>query len=485
MIDPGMRGRGGWLWLAAAAMATLACGEAPSTEVRTDAVSADGIMVCGQLWEFYQPGAQEPPNEWYSVPAMHAKLRHYPDFAAMAGVQSVSNCEQARQLYARYEEYLESHPDFDKDEPYDDPIVKPAFVPAPMDGSLDEVPKILNGTPSMLLPVVGTTHIQGSCTATFISKNFAVTAAHCIATKPGWVAGTNEESQAQDHGWYKYGVSFAHANGDVQGDVRNYDVLQYRDPHWLGLAKPQPTDGYSKADFAVLFFPETDDNRLPNNVPNASGNSVPYMRLSQSINVSTAASFWGFGGPDDDKLKQGTAGGYSIHPVLGVGVPNGFALFEGAAPSGTNVPYVCHGDSGGPLVDRYDITDSSGGVSAQYVEVGLLSDWRPRPPGECADSSSYTIQWADMQDERKLIGDIIESWFPKFRCIDKKSNGNTSPDPDYFECWGKPCKGLSDCASDEVCVNPGSAKGFKGPCTGCGEADANSCACIYGQCMKK
>lgn len=485
MIDSGKRGGSDWLWVTVA-LATLGCGaNDQSIATPTDPISADGIMVCGELWDRYQPGAEAPPNEWYSIPAMRDKLRHYPDFAATAGVKSVSNCEQARLLYRHYTEYLAAHPGFDRDEPLDyEPLVKPAFIPQPgeLDGAEDEEFKLKNGTPDMLIPVVGTSNYQGGCTATFIAKNFAVTAAHCLATKPGWVAGTDPVADAQDHGWYKYKVSFAGPGGEVAGDVRSYDVLQYRDPHWMGLANPT---GYSTHDFAILYFSETDDNRLPNNLPNQTGSRVPYMRLSQSLTVSTASSIWGFGLPNEDKLERGLTNNYGIHAVLGGG-PDDAAIFEGAVPSGTNVPYVCHGDSGGPLIDRYDIPDSSGVPLPQYVEVGLLSDWRPRPVLDCAESDMYTIQWAAIQDERKLIGDTVELWFPKFRCNDKRSNNATGPDPDYFECWGKPCKGLNDCAADEVCINPGSMKGFKGPCTGCGDpSDSNSCSCIYGQCLKK
>ena len=455
---------------ACALLATLGafgCGSQSSSSDTESAVSSDGIIVCGTLPMAY-PGATEAPQEWYSVTAMNNKLRHFPEFAAVAPMQSVSNCEQARAFFKSYVEYNELYPNFDRDEPLDGPELPrpadPPFAPA-------EVTKIKNGTGDKLLPVVGITNSQWGCTGTFIAKNWLMTAAHCLRTASGFVKGTSPEADAKIHSWTSYTVSFAGPGGVVTGDVRTYPrTLQWLDPRHIGF---QTADFQTAYDFALLYFHEDYDGSLPNNLPGQTGSNVPYLRVSLSLSLNTgAATMWGMGGPDGSTLQRGNLNAYTV--TASTGTADG-EVFTAAVPGGTGVPYLCHGDSGGPIVDRYDIDPGNGVPQPQYVAAGTWSGWAPYF-GDCADQTNQTVFWVRTEDQRDWIGDTVANYYPLFRCTEKQS-ANAQGSADYMECWGKPCKVNTDCASTEFCMG---APATLSSCVGC---PGGGCDCIYGQCF--
>lgn len=469
MTDQGRGGRvKAWAFLAIS-LGAFGCGSAPSNS-SVEAVSSDGILVCGTLPMAY-PGATEAPHEWYSVTAMNNKLRHFPEFAAVAPVASVSNCEEARVFFKSYVEYNELYPHFDRDEPIDGPELPPPeappFVPA-------EVTKVMNGTGDKLLPVVGITNGQHGCTATFIAKNWMMTAAHCLRTAPGFVPGTSPESAAKVFSWVSYNVSFAGPQGIVSGDVRTYPrTLQYKDPRYVGF---QVADFRVAHDFALLYVLHDYDGSLPNNLPDQTGSNVPYLRVSLSLAVNTAsATIWGFGLPDQATLQRGGVTQYNI--TAATGGPDG-EVFTAPVPGGTGAPYLCRGDSGGPLVDRYDIDPGNGVPQPQSVAVGTWSGWADLGTNDCADETGETVYWVRTEDERDFIGNTIDDFYPLFRCTEKRS-ANASGFPDYMECWGRPCRLDSECASTEFCMG---APETLTSCIGC---PGGGCDCIYGQCFTK
>lgn len=68
-------------------------------------------IVCGEPL----PGREAA--EHYMLGAINDKLRHYPEFAAAAGIHCVRDCQSARAFVQAYEQYQRAHPGFDANEP--------------------------------------------------------------------------------------------------------------------------------------------------------------------------------------------------------------------------------------------------------------------------------------------------------------------------------------------------------------------------------
>jgi hypothetical protein len=475
MTDSGKRGWGAFGLVLMGAAALFGCGAgAPSGE---EAVSTDGILVCGETSE-QERAAGAPPYEWYSAFAMNNKLRHFPDFAEFSGVSSVASCDDARHFYDRYVEYLDIHPRFDEHEPLPENRL-PKVLP-PENVELDsawlddeEIPKMLNGTGDRLSPVVGLTYTgpQGVtiCTGYFIAKNWIVTAAHCLQTDPSWTP-TQPEAAAKVHKWYEWMVSVAGPQGATVSARTFKYVLQYHDPRYAGFRNGQ---NYALPyDFALLYVLDTQDGRLPNNIPNPSGSDIPYLRLSLRKSLTSSSTVWGMGDPDPSTLMRGSLSGYTLTPV-----DTAQATFTTTVPGGT-VPHLCRGDSGGPVVDRYDILDPSSGVpTPQYVAAATLSGSPSIAGGRtCADMSGDTVNWVRTDAERDWVGLTIADRYPFFACKEKASANSASND--YYECWGPPCQADADCSVGEACFRPGSVL------SGCMGCASGGCDCIYGQCFK-
>jgi len=472
--------------LVVAASAIAAACSSPGADVtqQEEAVSADGILVCGSIESLRQPGAASAPAEWYSVIAMANKAKHYPDFAATTAQEPIRTCAAARAFYDRYVDYLELHPSFDADEVIEEDSLPVPPFPRGVDidarGSHDTGPKILNGTGDQLRPVVGITNSQRRCTGTFIGRNWILTAGHCLATAPGFVVpptgGVANEPNAKVHAWYPYTVSFAGPNGVVPGDVRTYNlVLQYADPRYTGFRDPTSLTTLQGGahDAALLYVNDAYDNRLPNNDPALGTSTAGFMRLSLRDTITPSASAWGFGNPDPSALQRGGLQKYQLSVD-----PSGLDFFSATMVNGLSTdPAVCTGDSGGPLVDRYDIMNlATSTVETQFVETGILSRFNNGiPQSQCAQLDSTTY-WPRASKEATFITKTVAKWYPDFPCVTGQTVG--SPTRDFMQCWGTPCKDDSACIASETCVHPGS---FLSDCTAtCG---TSSCDCMFGQCL--
>lgn len=154
-----------------------------SPTFRQGLVRPDGVLICDR------DPATGRVDAWYFVPGMNAKLRHYPDFSAFAGIDHVGDCASARTVYRAAADYEELHPGFDADEPIDVPeLPEPARPPVDEEDEKPQPPAdtgvlvqpLKNGSAAANSPVVWLDQSYGSCTGTFISRNWVLTAAHCV-----------------------------------------------------------------------------------------------------------------------------------------------------------------------------------------------------------------------------------------------------------------------------------------------------------------
>ena len=454
--QPGRWGTAGLL--GALALATVACGSVVpgSDPAETATVSSDGIIVCNDP-SVPSANGEPVPAEWYQVPAMNNKLRHFPDFARVAPVTSVTNCAEARLFYDSYYDYSQTHPGFDQDEATEPSTLPPVPEPEIVDGVVD---KIDHGTGGQLFPVVGVGNADGFCTGTFIAKNYVLTAAHCMATAHPYDPTKDPASKAAIHGWYDYTIWYAGPSGAVISTLDYPKVLQTIDPHYIGFKNP--SDIVDAFDAAVLYVHPQYDPGLPDNNGQQHGISVPYMRLSLGLSVTAASStVWGLGRPNSgSQLRQGDVSQYTFAAVIDSSTKGAF--IEGTIPSDPTQPQLCHGDSGGPLVDRYDIVDPTTGVpQSEYVQAGILAQYQSSDP-DCARTPGAPVDWIRTESERRFIGDVVSSYYPLFRCTAKVSASSQGGVADYMECWGKPCKDETYCAPGQQCLRPGAT--YNGQC---------------------
>jgi hypothetical protein len=444
-------------------------------------------------------------GELYVPKAMNAKLRHFPDFAAHAGVSDVVDCATGRAFMAAYSAYESAHPGFDANQPLDapPPSARPP-LPPPHAPAVFEVNKILNGTPVQNAPVVrisggpikqtASGPVSAVCTGTFIAKNWIATAAHCVAPVPIDQAGnpTGDPNFTPTllpiieklSGWFGWTIDWADTNGmaigpdgsvpgpQVAAELRTI-ALQYPDPRWVGYSEFQTVGAYPN-DFALLYLFHDNDAFLPPN-PDAFGST---MRVSlKSPQLSETPTYYG----------SGLSNGLILLSQVGTYPPGTFSVNDFAdsvlVPPSYTGPSVCEGDSGGPLVRTISI--GPGGAQSQSI-YGVLSSIK-NAAMLCAGSGS-TVFWARADQEIGWINRAMKEWNGQsFFCDELPQTGGT--DPEFAQCWGRPCASDMDCqptstmagvqAVTSFCDRP--LAGNNGVCPVC--APAQNCDCVVGQCL--
>lgn len=406
-------------------------------------------------------------REPYVLSAIQLKLTDYPEFATEIGVQSVSNCAEARSFMQKYQEYSAEHPGFDFGQsmpPLED-IPEPDTDLPPM----VETNKIRNGDVGFfghgwpnepvvhlrrgpVAPEIGPT----DCTGTFIAKNWITTAAHCLAG----ITSTGTAGR-RARGYFDWTIEFADANGNLGGSTlvsitsRAKSVLQLPDELWMGDALH---------DFALLFFrPKTFDPSLPNP---GDGSAMLVQKTPPDTSATTFVSGTSnFQGSGPLVLRTGALESITTNPAQVVSVVG----------SGSQAVSLCTGDSGGPIFQE------------QQVMLGVFTAFSPGPPAGqpgCTPAGGNMFFWRtdnsppEEQSTSRFISDRVKKWIGQ--CSDVTlDNGATA-----MRCWGPPCQTESDCS--QMPVKQFCSKGsreYPDSCPICGFTVGSDCSCIQGQCL--
>jgi hypothetical protein len=491
----------------------------------------------------------------YVFSAMNHKLAHYPAFAEAFGTQLVSECETAVRFEAAYADYLQAHPGFDADEPlppspegeaaaFPDDILEKAEQEVQKVGGVvgtnvdNAIVKIQfdscsthlhkngrfcpNADASWVVNGADLRHNTSICTGTFISKNWILTAAHCItlaavdSCMDKGVSRTNCVPKWDNYGkWVvegTYNTEFDAQGIPISSPVTYREVFgmrAYVDTEWRGrnLSTNEKTctttdcartDLAADHDLALLYIDRRNDGRLP---PRVEDDAAKRLNITFPLASWTfAVGGWGDppGNMGQEVFRQGD------FPAGTIMYPQG-ALSNQMVVSnfaGNSAAYVCHGDSGGPVLRTGLQVATNRNIVKSNVEaiVAVNSSSNAHCDGTTEPSP---ILWRatliHTPNHRKFIHDSMNRWpWTAQTCVEKSLN-NTGP-KQVEECWGKPCTfDGTPCTKDETCqgqpreifaslpVGDSMCKvcqGFPGTNPTTGARLDLDCNCLEGQCVK-
>jgi hypothetical protein len=339
------------------------------------------------------------------------------------------------------------------------------------------------------------TYALGSCTGTFINKNFILTAAHCFEQ----VALMYDPSTDESTEWITsnlWQIAFADENGNIipNGGTETLKIKArtYANPGFSDIPNRRypnaqnPTNLYfdSPYDIGLLYIDAVqNDGNLPADVDQQT---------------------WAVQREDESSLVNGWVGlglyGYGARPNLPVQLQNSFAKPPGGFTQGatngivttlstkvteTPWPYwgLCVGDSGGPLFR----TVNTGPFTVDQVIIAVNSaESPPATPGHpCADQMGAKSFWARVDVVIPWLVSTVQRWYPNFAPV---SFPDGSDADSYFKFHGTACDTDCDCEGNEICENtvnfsysPFQTSGQA--CGACLTPPIGDCGCVRGQCI--
>jgi hypothetical protein len=456
---------------------------APVEELSTSVDAIPLAVDCGVRAYVDENGETRKEPTFFVVNAIERKLRRHPDFAAAFGRQQVRDCATARAYFDAYHAYYESHPGFD-DHDADEVLIPPPPGPPPgppPDLSKIDVQKIINGDTNIFSSstvMIETLQWDPNdpdpdqepfiipCTATFIARNWLITAAHC--------AGRQKGDELVDGGltplgdlkpltaWRKWRISVQDngnppvprrlwtANEDDDGFMWVNQIIH---PQYSGNLPPHTTsaDSFFDVALAYVYAPYYDAVLLKE--PRLSSPPIIWTHFDGPIAMpdplpGDTAFVLGIGptvsdaGSDYPKRLGRSPTLVSIDQVF----PN--ILQQQAAPA--NPVRLCQGDSGGPFLRTFR---NSNGAPVRNAMLGVSSAFTGGDLGrpECtrgwnASGTNGGINiWARVDNKTSWIDQNMRHWNGKFWSCRRFRSLETPGSTHFVECFGKSCGGKADC----------------------------------------